>query len=182
MWVRLSKAQRARAFLLSCALMLAVAASAHAQQPTFAMSSANCAKSPQQGNAIWCFDNVTHQMFYWSGSAFTASPPGTSCSHTGTPVVTNCGTSPSIAGTDCVGILTVGGSYTGAGGGCKVTFASAFSNTPLCLGWITATGGAVSSMAGALSPLAFTVTTSSFTDVGFTLASAEVVSYFCPSY
>ncbi len=52
--------------------------------------------------------------------------------YTGTaPALTSCGTSPSIAGTDTTGKITIG---TGGGiTGCTATFATAFANTPACI-------------------------------------------------
>ncbi len=47
-----------------------------------------------------------------------------------TPVLTSCGTSPSITGTDIAGEVTMG---TAAPTGCVITFANAYTNAPTCI-------------------------------------------------
>lgn len=49
------------------------------------------------------------------------------------PVLTSCGTTPSITGSDTAGIVTMGTSATG----CVITFATAYTGTPYCVvSWI----------------------------------------------
>lgn len=49
------------------------------------------------------------------------------------PVLTSCGTSPSITGSDTAGIVTMGTTATG----CVITFATAYTGTPFCVvSWI----------------------------------------------
>lgn len=47
-----------------------------------------------------------------------------------TPILSGCGTSPSIVGTDLAGEVTMG---TGTPTGCIITFATAYNNAPWCL-------------------------------------------------
>lgn len=50
------------------------------------------------------------------------------------PVLTSCGTSPTIVGSDTAGIVTMG---TGSPTGCVITFATAYANAPFCVvSWI----------------------------------------------
>jgi hypothetical protein len=49
------------------------------------------------------------------------------------PVLTSCGTTPAITGSDTAGIVTMGTSATG----CIITFATAYTGTPYCVvSWI----------------------------------------------
>lgn len=49
------------------------------------------------------------------------------------PVLTSCGTTPSITGSDTAGIVTMGTTATG----CVITFATAYTGTPYCVvSWI----------------------------------------------
>ncbi len=50
--------------------------SAKADQPPFAMISVACLTSPDFGGMPFCFDTATHLFYYWSGTAFVASPGG----------------------------------------------------------------------------------------------------------
>lgn len=50
----------------------------------------------------------------------------------GTPVLTACGTTPAIVGTDTAGLITMGTTATG----CVITFAVAYTGVPFCvLNW-----------------------------------------------
>jgi hypothetical protein len=61
--------------LLLSLLTLAAPALARAQGAiTFAMQSLDCAHSPHFGSVQWCFDTTAHGLYYWSGSAFVATP------------------------------------------------------------------------------------------------------------
>lgn len=50
--------------------------------------------------------------------------------HSGTPVLSSCGTSPAVAGTDTAMRVTTG---TGTPAACTITFSTAFTSTPSCV-------------------------------------------------
>lgn len=70
-----------------------------------------------------------------------------------TPVLTNCGTSPAIVGTDLAGTVTMG---TASPTGCTITFANPYTNTPHCNVQWQATP--LASQSYALSPTAISLT------------------------
>lgn len=89
---------------------------------------------------------------YATLTQFQAWAFGGKSAHSGTPVLTSCGTgSPTVAGTDYAFRVTQG---TGATG-CVATFASAFNATPTCV--------AVNETAPATSTPAYSVTTTAVT-------------------
>ena len=95
----------------------------------------------------------------------TSAPAHIGSAQTTAPVPTSCGTgSPSVAGSDTAGIITMGTSATG----CIVTFNRAYTGTPICsVDWQTN----LASMVFTVSPSAITLTQTS--------ASGNLVDYFC---
>lgn len=85
-----------------------------------------------------------------------------------TPVLSSCGTSPSIVGNDQFGKITVG---SGVIGTCTMTFAVPWPNAPPCQ---VLSGTVIASLAG-------TTTTTAFTFTGTSLTS-DVVMYQCGGY
>lgn len=85
-----------------------------------------------------------------------------------TPVLSACGSSPSIVGNDQWGKVTVGGGVIGT---CTMTFAVPWVNAPSCN---VLSGTAIASLAGTTSTTAFTFTGTSLT--------SDVVMYQCGSY
>lgn len=85
------------------------------------------------------------------------------------PTVSSCGTSPSITGTDTAGTVTMG---TAAPTACTLTFAVAFTNSPIC----------VANVSAASVPMAIAPTTISTSAVTFTAAAAATsgnLTYHC---
>lgn len=92
---------------------------------------------------------------------------GGASGHSGTPVLTSCGTgSPTISGTDTSGTITVGTSATG----CVATFATAFVSAPTCV--------ATSRTAPATTTPAYTVSTTALT-LTQTSTSGNLWDYVC---
>lgn len=89
-----------------------------------------------------------------------ASTHGTSA-----PVLSACGTTPTISGTDIAGTVTMG---TGSPTGCVITFATAYVTAPNC---------SVDSQSQ-LASFAYTVTNAAITTVQ-TGTSSNKVTYFC---
>jgi hypothetical protein len=89
-----------------------------------------------------------------------------------TPTLSACGTSPTIAGNNAVGRVTVG---TSPGTGCTLTFVSAgWTNAPLCVAWDETT--AVTMRASSVSTSAVTFTASA------TLTASDKIGYLCTGY
>lgn len=84
--------------------------------------------------------------------------------------IADCGTSPAIAGNDNVGRVTVGTSTNG--GFCSITFATAWTNTPICFAEDETTGILVR---------ATNVSTTSFRITGLVVA-ADTIVYHCTGY
>lgn len=84
---------------------------------------------------------------------------------TNSPVLTSCGTAPSIVGNDTVGKLTTGSAATT----CTITFETAFVIAPACL---------VQAQGGATQPTYTTSTTAITMTVDI---ASTVYNYFCPS-
>jgi hypothetical protein len=85
------------------------------------------------------------------------------------PVLTSCGTSPAIAGTDYAGVVTMG---TGGPTGCVITFASGgFSSPPLCTVSWQATPLALQSYVIAAATITLTQTATSSNKVNYTCAA-----------
>lgn len=82
----------------------------------------------------------------------------------------DCGTSPAIVGNDNVGRVTVGTSTNG--GFCSITFATAWTNTPICFAEDETTGILVR---------ATNVSTTSFRITGLVVA-ADTIVYHCTGY
>jgi len=102
----------------------------------------------------------------WFDAANRATIPGQLLDTGGVPVLTTCGTSPTIVGTDLSGMVTMG---TGSPTGCIITFAAAYPVAPHCVvGWATAP----------LAAMAWTTTTTALTLVQ-TATSSNVVHYVC---
>lgn len=81
------------------------------------------------------------------------------------PVLTTCGTTPAIVGSDTAGLITMG---TGSPTGCVITFAKAYVTTPFCsVDWQTS----IASMAYTISTTAITLTQ--------TATSSNLVNYIC---
>lgn len=92
------------------------------------------------------------QSVYATLTQFRAWLLGANSAHSGTPVLTSCGSgSPSVTGTDLAFRVTQGTSATG----CVATFAQAFTSTPTCV--------AVNQTAPATSTPAYTVSTTAVT-------------------
>lgn len=91
---------------------------------------------------------------------------GGSSSHSGIPVLTSCGTTPSITGTDLAFTITQGTTATG----CVATFSTAFSATPVCV--------AVNQTAPGTSTPAYSVTATAVTLVTAS-TSGELWSVHC---
>ncbi len=83
-----------------------------------------------------------------------------------TPVLTSCGTSPAITGTDIAGTVTMG---TATPTGCIITFANAYTNTPHCI---------VTWQATPLASQSYTISTTAITLVQ-TATSSNKVNYRC---
>lgn len=81
------------------------------------------------------------------------------------PVLTSCGTTPAIAGTDRAGTVTMGTTATG----CVITFSTAYVLAPVCLVVWIATPLASQSYVTSASAITLTQTS----------ASNNVVKYFC---
>jgi hypothetical protein len=81
----------------------------------------------------------------------------------------DCGTSPSIAGNDSVGRITVGG---GNGGRCTITFVAPWPNPPVCLAFDETTATLVQPMAASTTSVAF----------AGSLAASDSLIYHCVGY
>lgn len=137
-------------YLLPSALILCFGLSlAIAQNITRSVQLAQSAQGPIG------FD--TSNGVYFPGHVLTLGRP---------PVLTSCGTSPTIAGTDYAGTVT-GGSANAAG--CVITFAQAYLATPYCL--LVAENPATS-------PLAYSASTTAITISGTNMGAA-VAHYIC---
>ncbi len=75
--------------------------------------------APQAGNVYATFLQMQSSLFT-SNSQHGAT----------TPVLTSCGTSPAISGTDWAGTVTLG---TGSPTGCVITFGTAYTGVPYCV-------------------------------------------------
>lgn len=81
------------------------------------------------------------------------------------PVLTTCGTSPAIVGSDTAGLVTMG---TGSPTGCVITFAKAYVTTPFCsVDWQTNLASTIYT----LSATAITLTQ--------TATSSNLINYIC---
>ena len=94
------------------------------------------------------------------GSYAVGTPHGSK-----TPVLTSCGTAPTISGTDVAGLITTG---TGSPTGCTLTFATAYNSTPYC---------SVDSQTQ-LAAFAFTLSKTAIT-ITQTGTSSNLISYGC---
>lgn len=104
---------------------------------------------------------------YATLTQFRAWVLGGSSAHSGTPVLTSCGTgSPAIVGTDLAMKITQGTTTTG----CVATFSTAFSVAPTCV--------AVNQTAPGTSTPAYTVTTTAITLVTAS-TSGEIWQIIC---
>lgn len=81
------------------------------------------------------------------------------------PVLTSCGTTPAIVGSDTAGQVTMGTTATG----CIITFAAAYPAVPYCT---------VTWQATPLASQSYTVTATAITTVQ-TSASNNILNYFC---
>lgn len=86
--------------------------------------------------------------------------------NSGTPVLSSCGTSPAIAGTDTNGTVTMG---TGTPTGCVITFAAAYTTAPHCV--VTWEATPLASQSYAISTTAITLTQ--------TATSSNKADYWC---
>ena len=93
--------------------------------------------------------------------------------HGSTPTVSsgsaNCGTSPSIAGNDNVGVVTVGSSTNGSI--CTITFANAWTTAPVCMAQDQTTAN-----------LLYPVVTTTTVAITGTLTAGDKISYRCFGY
>lgn len=83
------------------------------------------------------FGNITAtgNLAVTGAATFTAATNANAHVNTGAtpPVLTSCGTTPSITGSDTAGIVTMGTTATG----CVITFATAYTGTPYCVvSWV----------------------------------------------
>lgn len=103
----------------------------------------------------------------------TWASPSTLAAHVVTtgaaPAVSACGTSPSVAGNDSVGRITVG---TAPAGTCTLTFASAWGTAPACVIADETTSVLVTP----------TATTTTLTITGLTIAAGDNIVYHCIGY
>jgi hypothetical protein len=137
-------------YLLPSALILALAAGlAFAQTINRAMQLSQ--------DASGAFGVDTNNNIYFPGHILSTGP--------GTPVLTSCGTTPTIAGSDTAGLVTTGTTNTG----CVVTFNKAYLAVPWCV---------VVSQSPAATPAVFVTAA---TGINITLAanSSVKVNYFC---
>lgn len=96
----------------------------------------------------------------------TSAPAHLESGQTTAPALTSCGTgSPTIVGTDTVGIVTMGTSATG----CVITFNRAYTGTPYCL--VTWIATPLASQSYVTSNLAITTTQTS--------TSGNILQYLC---
>lgn len=80
------------------------------------------------------------------------------------PVLTSCGTSPAITGSDTAGIVTMG---TGTPTGCVITFAAAYATAPVCVVTWIATPLASQSYVTSASAITLTQTATSSNKVQY---------------
>jgi hypothetical protein len=99
---------------------------------------------------------------------YTVVVDGIGFGSTPAPVLTSCGTSPTIVGTDLAGTVTTG---TGTPTGCVITFNTAKSATPFC----SVTPGVIAPVLAAAS---YTVSTSAIT-ITQTATNSVVYKYIC---
>lgn len=83
----------------------------------------------------------------------------------GTPVLSACGTTPAIVGSDTAGVVTMGTTATG----CVITFATAYVGVPFCV---------VTWQATPLASQSYTVTATAITTVQ-TSTSSNLLNYTC---
>ena len=128
--------------------------------------------SPQPATSTFSVQNSTGTEVFGISVTSTAGISslfqikGSHVVATGTvPVVSSCGTSPSIRGTDMAGVVTVGSVSATT---CTLTFASQWVNAPACV---------ISSNA-AIASQTVTVTSSTLVFAG-TLITSDVVNYVC---
>lgn len=109
------------------------------------------------------------QSVYATLNQFKAWVLGGSTAHNAVPVLSSCGTSPSIAtgSTDLSGRVTTG---TGTPTGCVITFASAFAAAPSCV--------VVSQTAYATTTPAYTVSTTAIT-LTQAAGDSRIYNYIC---
>lgn len=100
-----------------------------------------------------------------SFAVYQASVDGIGLGSTTAPVLTSCGTSPTIVGNDMAGTVTMGTTATG----CVITFASAKSSAPHCV--VTWIATPLASQSYATSTTAITTTQTS--------TSNNVLKYIC---
>ena len=124
------------------------------------------------------FSNAAHAQSQWVGPAAPGNAPGMLFTNgasilyghlgtgTGTPALTSCGTSPTIAGSDMAGLVTLG---TGTPTGCVITFSVAYTNAPFCV--VTWQATPLASQSYSVSATAITLTQ--------TAASSDKVNYVC---
>lgn len=106
------------------------------------------------GGVLW-FDANSHAII--SGHIVNTGQP---------PVLSACGTNPTIVGSDLAGTVTTG---TATPAGCVITFNKAFSVAPNCvLGWAS----------GPLVAMSWTTSTTAITAVQ-TATSSTVIQYVC---
>jgi hypothetical protein len=97
--------------------------------------------------------------------AFTQTVDRLGTGTTPTPVVTSCGTSPTITGSDFAGLVTVG---TGTPTTCTITFSATFSGIPVC----------VVNSATQLAAFSYTVSATAIA-VTQTATSSNLIRYIC---
>jgi hypothetical protein len=95
-------------------------------------------------------------------------------SFAGTPSLgAGCGTGATIAGSDSAGKVTLGTGNTY----CVITFSTAYSNSPACVGMNETNGGAHAISAGVK-----TSTTQLMFDAGAPWSDGDTLAYICSSY
>ena len=107
------------------------------------------------------FNVDTNNNSYWPGHFLSIGP-------TPAPILTSCGTSPTILGTDTAGTIVVG---TGSPAtGCIVTFTQAYLLKPYCV---------AVSQNPATSPAAYSTATTSITFTTPTALNGATLNYWC---
>lgn len=112
--------------------------------------------APQAGNVYATFLQMQSSLFT-SNSQHGAT----------TPVLTSCGTSPAISGTDWAGTVTMG---TGTPTACTITFGTAYTSAPTCV--------VTSRTAPATTTPAYTVSTAAIT-LAQAATSSNLWDYVC---
>ena len=105
--------------------------------------------------------DVNNNVFFQRGVHILSTAPAT-------PVLSACGTTPTIVGTDFSAIVTTG---TGAVTSCTITFSTAFGTAPRCVVSMGTTNAG---------PVFATATTTALT-INYASAASQILDYVCTS-